>query len=300
MNWEPYLLLARDVALAGAALAAELHRADLESESRADGSIVTAADRAVETLVVERLRDVRPDDAILGEELGASGPRRAALDSRSHRRNHELRRRSDDWSVHVALDVGGDVKLGGVVAAPDRGEIFWSARTLGAFACSFDPAPSAGVRLAVSERRTLEQAAVTAWLPAGDHRLDRLRRLPGWRDPDSLAAMFRVAQGTLDVLVDGTPSQIWDRAPLVVLVEESGGQWSDLDGGRDLSRPGGLFTNGAFHGPPVDHRAATPAPHHRSGTQAAIGRAGQHRLPPTARRPHGPLLRTPSRELAAA
>jgi fructose-1,6-bisphosphatase/inositol monophosphatase family enzyme len=53
-----------------------------------------------------------------------------------------------------------------------------------------------------------------------------------------------VAEGEVDALVDATASQIWDRAPLVVLVEEAGGRFRDRNGGTDLCLPGGLFTNG--------------------------------------------------------
>ena len=52
-----------------------------------------------------------------------------------------------------------------------------------------------------------------------------------------------VAEGGLEAFVDGTQSQIWDRAPLVVLVEEAGGRYRDRNGGKDLELPGGLFTN---------------------------------------------------------
>ena len=45
-------------------------------------------------------------------------------------------------------------------------------------------------------------------------------------------------------MIDGTNSQIWDRAPLAVLVEEAGGRYRDRFGGRDLHLPGGFFTNG--------------------------------------------------------
>lgn len=38
--------------------------------------------------------------------------------------------------------------------------------------------------------------------------------------------------------------RIWDRAPYVVLVEEAGGQFQDLDGGRDPDGFGCMLTNG--------------------------------------------------------
>jgi fructose-1,6-bisphosphatase/inositol monophosphatase family enzyme len=54
---------------------------------------------------------------------------------------------------------------------------------------------------------------------------------------------MRVAEGDLEAFVDGTQSQIWDRAPHVVLVEEAGGRYQDRAGGKDLELPGALLTN---------------------------------------------------------
>lgn len=62
--------LVRDAGL----LAAAMRRAGLETEHKTSVSdVVSAADRAAEQLIVERLRDARPDDGVIGEE-GANSP----------------------------------------------------------------------------------------------------------------------------------------------------------------------------------------------------------------------------------
>lgn len=69
------LEIAEDVAAEAAALAVS-YRAkgirDIDTKSTAT-DLVTAADRAVERLIAERLREHRPYDDILGEEYGAAG-----------------------------------------------------------------------------------------------------------------------------------------------------------------------------------------------------------------------------------
>jgi histidinol-phosphatase len=52
-----------------------------------------------------------------------------------------------------------------------------------------------------------------------------------------------VAEGLLDgvVVLHGGP---WDHAPFVVLVEESGGRFSDLWGGRRLDTRTAIYSNG--------------------------------------------------------
>ena len=71
-----------------------------------------------------------------------------------------------------------------------------------------------------------------------------MRSLPSFVEPRDLDEIIRVAEGQLDALVDGTNSEIWDRAPLAVLVEEAGGRYRDRVGGQNLFLPGGFFTNG--------------------------------------------------------
>jgi fructose-1,6-bisphosphatase/inositol monophosphatase family enzyme len=73
---------------------------------------------------------------------------------------------------------------------------------------------------------------------------ERARSLAAWVEPIDHDSILRVAEGQLEVHVDGVRGRIWDRAPLVVIVEEAGGRYRDRAGGRDLSVAGGLFTNG--------------------------------------------------------
>jgi histidinol-phosphatase len=70
---ESDLELARRAALTGAAVGLRYFAAlaQLPRQLKADGSVVTEADRAVEAAVRGVLAEARPDDAVLGEEARA-------------------------------------------------------------------------------------------------------------------------------------------------------------------------------------------------------------------------------------
>ncbi|WP_406230126.1 inositol monophosphatase family protein [Nocardia sp. NBC_01009] len=55
-----------------------------------------------------------------------------------------------------------------------------------------------------------------------------------------------VAAGQVDVFVHLTGGS-WDFAAAVPIVEEAGGMFSDLHGGRDISSGTAVFTNGRVH-----------------------------------------------------
>jgi fructose-1,6-bisphosphatase/inositol monophosphatase family enzyme len=236
------LALALRLADEASAVALAYFEQGVGTRRKGDGTVVTDADVEVERLLTAALAAERPGDAVLGEELGGSGhsPRRWILDPIDGTRNFVAGR--PDWGVHIALEDAGDITVG-VVTRPVLAARWWAGRGRGAFSglLTGDDPPKA---LRVSSRERLADGRVSAWVPIGDQRDVRLRSLPGWIEPLDLDLIMRVAEGGLEVLIDRTASQIWDRAPLVVLVEEAGGRYQDSIGGRDLNIAGGRFSNG--------------------------------------------------------
>jgi len=108
--------LVRDAALLAARIRAE---GDLDVERKTSVSdVVTTADHAAERLVVERLREQRPADGVLGEEgaahAGTSG-RRWVIDPVDG--TYNFTQGSDYWCSAVALVDGEDLLLGAVAHA---------------------------------------------------------------------------------------------------------------------------------------------------------------------------------------
>jgi len=234
--------LALRLADEASALALGLLQRGVTSSRKFDGSVVTDADLAVERMLTAALASQRPRDAIVGEEFGAVGDssRRWILDPIDGTRNYVGGR--PDWGVHIALEIDGQIVLG-VVTRPVSGRRWWASRGAGAFVGPLAAAHSAR-QLHVSTRATLDSARVSGWLADDNPIGSRLRSCPAWVEPVDIGDIIRVAEGDLDALVDGTNSQIWDRAPLVILVEEAGGTYRDHLGGKNLHLPGGRFSNG--------------------------------------------------------
>jgi histidinol-phosphatase len=236
---ETDLELARRAALAGAAVGMRYFAAlaALPTESKPDGSVVTEADRAVESAIREVLARARPDDAILGEEAGQTGrpgSRRWIVDPID---GTALFVDGDDrWLVLVALAEAG-VVVAGVALVPAQRRIWWAERGGGAFSATVSG--SAVVherRIAVDRDRPDVLAGVIPadGLSAAERdmvaRLGTVARVVPWRTHAALL----VASGELDLAIQ-TRGEVWDFAATSLIVEEAGGCFSGLGGQR---RPG--------------------------------------------------------------
>ena len=112
---------------------ARFRATDLVVETKPDLTPVSESDRAVESMIRERLAADRPDDAIVGEEFGAEGDaaRRWIVDPIDGTKSFV--RGVPVWATLLALEVD-DVMSVGVVSAPALGRRWWAAKGSGAFA----------------------------------------------------------------------------------------------------------------------------------------------------------------------
>jgi histidinol-phosphatase len=242
---DPDLLIALELADIAGDIALRRFRGPLHLDHKPDGSPVTDADREVEAALRAHLAAVRPDDAVLGEELGATGgdaPRRWILDPIDGTRSF-IRGRGT-WTTLIALERDGEVALG-VVSQPAHRRRWWAARGTGAWS-------SEGTRLHVSSQTRLSEARLcddnrgsARWGPE-DHPAARL----GLRCATCRAARDRplhmmVAEGRADLSVQLAAP--WDLAPSKVIVEEAGGRFTDVDGGDRIDTGSALASNGVLH-----------------------------------------------------
>lgn len=108
------------------------HRLQVSSKATPT-DLVTDVDRAVETQLLDRLRQLRPQDAVLGEERGASvgsSGVRWLLDPIDGTVNFVLGLPA--FAVSVAAEQGGRL-LAGAVYAPVSGELFHASAGGGAY-----------------------------------------------------------------------------------------------------------------------------------------------------------------------
>jgi histidinol-phosphatase len=233
-----------DAALRIADRAAELALAHVcagvTATLKADRSPVTQADRAVERLLREELKDMFPGDALLGEEYGQEGDSQRIWILDPIDGTTFFSTGDPNWRIHIALAVDGVVQLA-VVTSPALGLRWWATRGGGAFEAPWPLQGDGARRLAVSTTSSVADAA-----------LDSLSTMPPdtpsvrFRPPSSPLPLVELVRGDVDgVLAEGFAA--WDHAPWILLVQEAGGRFTDPAGGDDNDRGGGLYSNAALH-----------------------------------------------------
>lgn len=247
------LALAFELAdLADSITLARFRAEDLRVETKPDLTPVTEADRAVERAIRERLAAARPEDAVVGEEMGAtahSGDRRWIIDPIDGTKGYV--RGIPVWATLLALEQQGEIRLG-VVSAPALHRRWWAERGAGAYLQ--DGLGQGPRRLRVSEVSELGDAQLSygglgEWTKIG--RLDALIELAKrcWRTRafGDVWAYMLVAEGSADVGGLDPQVTIWDLAAPLVIIEEAGGRFTDLHGIRRADGGSGIATNGLLH-----------------------------------------------------
>jgi myo-inositol-1(or 4)-monophosphatase len=235
---------------AGAGLAADFRRlGDLHVVEKAPSDFVSSADLAAQATIVEHLRAVLPDVAILGEEgvVGdAEADRRFVVDPLDGTTNfcHGI----PHFAISIAFEIDG-VAAAALVFDPCRDEMFTAISGGGCFL--------GNTRLSVSSRRALSDAVVATGVPhrgRGDHAayLPTLAAVmaeaSGIRRFGAAALdLAYVAAGRFDAYFESALFR-WDVAAGVLLVREAGGRVTDLGGRGDPSSTGNILaTNGHLH-----------------------------------------------------
>jgi histidinol-phosphatase len=214
--------------------------------SKPDMSLVSAADKAAEGAMRGQLAVVRPDDSVLGEEFGDSGPVGAGrvrwiLDPIDG--THNFVRNVPVWATLIAAEIDG-VVTAGVVSAPALGRRWWAARGEGAFAGWDDRSEP----IRVSDVALVRDAHLSSGWDAMLH--DKAYRALSrrcWRTRGfgDFWSVVLVAEGAVDVAIE--PGYPWDLAALYVIVEEAGGRCTSRTGEQSLDAGHVVATNGALH-----------------------------------------------------
>lgn len=204
---------------------------------------VSEVDRQAETEIVRELRRAYPDNAILGEETGASGKAGArytwAVDPLDG--THNYLRGIPHFAVSIAqLDRGEPIHA--VILDPLRNEIYTASKGDGAFLNDR--------RMRVARRESLDGAMLATGFPYRERRhLDAqlgmtrelLKRAEDIRRTGSAALdLAWTAAGRLDGYYE-TGLKLWDMAAGCLLVREAGGRYCDYTGRDGLPESGNII-----------------------------------------------------------
>ena len=219
-------------------------RIGVPTDTKADGTPVTAGDRAVEAFLRRALAAEFPADGVLGEEEGqaGSGTRRWIIDPIDGTKNYA--RGVPVFATLIGLEEAGRMVLG-VVSAPALRTRWWATRGGGAF--------RDGEPIRVSATATLAGADLITggidWAARRDGGRGLLavcttaRRQRGFGD---FWGHMLVAQGSAEAMIEYAPLAPWDVAACKAIVEEAGGRMSGIDG-ADRLEGDMVSSNGALH-----------------------------------------------------
>src|SRR5579863_5569131 len=249
---ESFLPAMSAIAREAGALIMQYFHQGLKIEYKGDADLVTAADRASEVLIRERISNLFPSHDVMGEEQGLND------------RGSEFRWYVDPldgttnfahgypvFSVSLALeqrsDAGGK-RIAGVVYDPTRDELF--AAELG------KGAQLNGKAIRVSKAAQLKECLLATGFPSHKrHKNPNIHfyhqitlRTHGVRRAGSAALdLCNVACGRFDGFWEFNLNP-WDTAAGALIVEEAGGKMSRFDGSPfELDSRETLASNGLLH-----------------------------------------------------
>jgi 3'(2'), 5'-bisphosphate nucleotidase len=252
------LAAAEGIALEAAHLVRSYHGTDFAVDRKAGNEPVTEADRAANTLIVERLRAAFPDDVILSEEIPDDGARLG---------------RARVWMVDpidgtrdfIAGDTGFVVMIGlavdgrprvGAVAHPLTGRVYSGVAGDGAWRADPD-----GTRSPV-RTSTLAAPPGIRLVASKTHRtprVDAVKRALGITDEINVGSVGLkiglVSEAARDLYVyTGGRTKIWDTCGPEAILVGAGGRMTDLDGNPLVydrpelyNRRGIVASNGPLH-----------------------------------------------------
>lgn len=220
------------------------YRTALTVETKQDGSPVTAADHQAEEAARAWLAKRFPEDGITGEELGeqaGTSGRRWLLDpvdgTKSFIRGVPM------WGSLVAV-LDEERVLAGAACYPAVGESLAAAPGDGCFwnerrAHVSDTSSLAGATVLITDERDFPRASQReSWRTlTGEAGVAR-----GWGD---CFGYLLVATGRAEVMVDPAVNA-WDVACFQPIIEEAGGVFTDLKGGKSAFKGSVIATNSAL------------------------------------------------------
>jgi histidinol phosphatase-like enzyme (inositol monophosphatase family) len=236
------LEFAVEIAQEAGAITSRYFKQAIVAERKADRSFVTIADRETERHLRARIGKAFPDDGILGEEEGEN-------ESKSGRRwivdpidgTYSFVHGVPLYSVLLALEIDDEPMIG-VVNVPELDEIVFAGRGLG---CFLNGQPAR-----VSSTGSLDEAlllctdfgtcAPNGFGAAAARLQDRVEARRTWGDA---YGHMLVATGRAEIMLDPIMN-VWDCAPLLPILKEAGGTFTNWRGEETIHGGNAVSTNG--------------------------------------------------------
>ena len=255
MAFEKEVQLAKELAQEAGALALDYQRRGITAETKDDESPVTAADKACEKMIVERIAREFPDDGVLGEE-GAN------KESRNGRKwivdpidgTRDFVRGIPLWAVLIGFEEDGAVVAGAahcpgqqLLLSASKGGGTWLDGKQQHVSTINDPTQAVLCFNGFNKKGVSGRAGLLPWVEP----FWAVRGLGG-----SVDAML-VATGKADLWIEPN-AKPWDFAPLKILVEEAGGRFAAFDGSNSIYQGNGYACTPALEKYIVDFFKTTP------------------------------------------
>jgi myo-inositol-1(or 4)-monophosphatase len=218
-------------------------------------NIVTDVDKASEELIISAIKAKYPDDGVLaeesGEELSKKSKRRWIIDPLDGTTNYA--HSYPFFAVSIGVEEDG-VMVVGVVYNPMADEMFVAERGGGAFLND--------EKMTVSAESSLDSSLLATGFPPNTinnmhNNLESFKYLTSQchgvrRDGSAALDLCFVAAGRLDGFWERKLAP-WDVAAGSLIVEEAGGQVTNLEGGPMVMANGHILaTNKLIHGQVID------------------------------------------------
>ena len=211
---------------------------NFDVETKENNSPVTLADRNAEERIRQIVRNRFPEHSILGEEHGEeqrSDSVRWIIDPIDGTKSfiHGV----PFYGTMIGIEVDGEASIG-VVYMPGLNEMYYAARGQGTYLnghrvqTSTTDRMSEAIVLCTSEKRLRERP---------DY-LELCRRTKFQRTWGDCYGHMLVASGKAEIMLD-PGMNVWDCAPLQVIVEEAGGVFTDWNGTPTIHGGSAISTN---------------------------------------------------------
>ncbi|NJK44347.1 MAG: histidinol-phosphatase [Pleurocapsa sp. SU_196_0] len=242
-NLNEYLEVAVNAARIGGKRTLAYFGAGVTVETKADNTPVTIADREAEIAIRAQIKSAFPHHSIVGEEGGLEDgvPEfKWIIDpidgTKSFIRGVPL------YGVLIGLEIEGKSSVGAVYL-PATDEMLYAASGHGTFLNGRPVRVSNTKRLEDATLLTTSVESARRKSGAYDELASRVQLVRGWGD---CYGYVMVATGRADIMLDAGMN-VWDCAPMLPILEEAGGWFTDWAGNTTIYGRDAFGTNGALH-----------------------------------------------------